>query len=151
MTLKRKKHIIILSLVFMLIFCVSAIISAVYADAGQTVSLQSEIKLEYSRGTNFVIPKATMLSDNGNIVLDNTIIYPDGRKSSYNVCTLDECGVYTIHYSSNNVIKKTVKFSVVDDYSSMFSYGNDVILEEQTAIPDYIGEEIGRASCRERV
>lgn len=141
MTVKRKKWIIaILGFVFAFLMFIPAIISAV-ANVGKNVNLQGEIKFEYSRGTNFIIPKATISSDNGEILLDSTIIYPDGRKSSYDTCTLDECGVYTIHYYLNGEVKKTVNFSVVDDYSSMFSYGNNIILEEQTNVPDYLGDD----------
>ena len=75
--------------------------------------------------------------------MDSSLVYPDKRVSEYDVCELDLSGKYVLKFQKTVDGKdyaESVDFNVTDNYASMFSYGDNVYLEEETDVPSYLDQ-----------
>ncbi|MBQ8374353.1 MAG: hypothetical protein IJX98_02120 [Clostridia bacterium] len=115
-------------------------VSQAVAD-NESVRLLQELKSEYARGTRLDLPDAKLELGGNEYAMSSTLVYPDGRKTTYDEVTLDKEGVYDLTYSvkvGEQTYSESYEFSVVNDFRSMFTYGDNVYLNEETSVPEYL-------------
>lgn len=110
--------------------------------------LDYSISDSYTRGEYLEIPKARYTVDGVSYEAKTTLTYPSENYSSASSVALYEIGEYTLQYcvqSGDKTYVDTYAFSVVNQASSLFSYGANVKAQNDAQLFDYFGENDGEA------
>ena len=141
MTVKSKKK-LILTLLALFFISITAVLAKIIVFAkSDNITLSKELSDTYFENYRLEIPTAKVSLDSGEYEMDYMVVYPDGRKSSEAVVTLDVTGKYTLTYSKvveGSKFEKICNFNVERNFASNFTYGNNVYCEGETEVPDYI-------------